>query len=199
MGGPAASVLLRRPLTEADHAVGRAIVDPTRFDQSGTPFDYGMFWIADTRPIGGSYVGEGHPFGAFFGIQPDREPEDLPQIEAAYGFMPADEILLVAFCNQDADHRILGEVCAALAERFSGLVDFGGALLGRGSENWPLDLWTSDWHEVEPRFRESITGMPGQIVGIEYEPQPGRRWVTHVSDAVFARAWLKSPQFRMVK
>jgi hypothetical protein len=132
-------------------------------------------------------------------MQPDWEPEQLPQVAEAFGFTPVDEILVVAFCNGDEDHRILGELCVRLVERFGGLVSFGGALWPPVPPEAGIDVLHADWRQVEPHFRRMIEALPGKVVGLKYEPQPGRQWVVHVANEAFARAWLSHPRFRMVK
>ena len=126
MSGPVASVLLREVLTETDRAAIRTWIDAVRDRNTEKPFVFDQFWVRDTRSIGGEYLGAGRPFGVFTGLQPDWEPEQLPQVEAAFGFTPTDEILIVAFCNGDEDHRILAELCVRGAELFGGVVSFGG-------------------------------------------------------------------------
>jgi hypothetical protein len=35
-----------------------------------------------------------------------------------------------------------------------------------------------------------VTGLPGKVVGLRYEPLPDREWVVHVGDAAFCgRGW----------
>src|SRR5262245_31998881 len=124
MAGPVSSVLLREQLTEVDHAVIRGIIDNVSDHDTDRPPVPDAFWVCDTSSIGGTYRGDGRPFAVFTGLQPDWEPEQLPQVAGAFGFTPVDEILVVAFCNGDEDHRILGELCVRLLEGFGGLVSF---------------------------------------------------------------------------
>lgn len=199
MAGPAASVLLPRRLTEGDGSSIRAVVHGISDHQVEIPPVRDGFWVGDTRSIGGTYLNVGRPFSIHLGLQAEWEPGQLSQIPDAFGFLPLDEILVVAYCNQDADHRILGTLCAYLVERFGGLLNFGGELWPPVPPEAGIDLLEADWCGVEPYFRRMVAGLPGKIVGVRYEPQPGKEAVVHVADAKFARAWLGHPQFHMVK
>src|SRR4051794_24931630 len=104
MGGPVASVLLSKPLTPADRVALRELLDAvSAHDLQRHPVP-DAFWVCDTRAAGGGYTGDGRPFAVFTGLQPDWEPEQLPQVATAFGFTPVDEIQVVAFCNGDEDH-----------------------------------------------------------------------------------------------
>ncbi len=199
MAGRSASVLLPAPLTEPDHARLRQWLEAVSGEEVAGTFGEFDFHIADTRPVAGGYVGDGRPFALHTGLQPDWEwePDELPQVAAAFGFTPVDEILLIAFCSREEDHRVLGELSAWLAEQFRGVVCFWGALTVSVPSVVGLGYSDSDWRELERHFRQSIEGLPGRIVGLPYEAAPGRTWVTHFADAVFARAWLRHPQFHM--
>lgn len=161
MAGPTCSVLspaMSRPGSSADALVG--LVASVR--------DGDSFWVHDTRPIGGTYTGAGRPFLLF------REPRgegELRALEKAIGWMPAQEIGLAAMTNTKDDHRILAELAIWLAERDSGLVDFGGDL---------------------PPVSQ-VVEQPSSEVG-----QPSFA-VAHIADPRSLRAWLLSSEFRMVK
>ena len=199
MAGPVASVLLREKLTEPDRVAIRGIIDNISDHDTDKPPVPDAFWVCDTISIGGTYSSEGRPFAVFTGLQPDWEPEQLPQVAGTFGFTPVDEILIVAFCNSDEDHRILGELSVRLLGRFGGLVSFGGALWPPIPPEAGIDILYADWRQVEPHFRRMVEALPGKVVGLKYEPQPGREWVVHVADVAFLRAWLGHPRFRMVK
>jgi len=195
--GPGASVLLPEPLTDKDHTVLRELIDAVGGrDRHPIP---DAFWFCDTRPAGGGYTGGGRPFAVATGLQQNREPDDLRQLATTFGFTLVDEILVVALYNGDEDHRILGELCVWLVERFGGVVDFNGALWPPVPSEAAIDILDADWRQVEPYFRRMVEGMPGRIEGLWYESQPGLVWVAHVGDAAFLRAWLEHPRFRMVK
>jgi hypothetical protein len=199
MAGPSASVLLREQLTYSQEVGLREYINAVSehdLDKSPSLDD---FSVGDTRSVGGGYSGGGRPFSLSTGLQPDWELEQLLQVHAEFGFLPVDELLVIAFCNGDQDHRILGELCVWLVERMGGIINFGGALWPPVPASAGIDFLHADWRQVEPYFQEMVMGMPGRVSGLGYETQSGRQWVIHVADAVFARAWLDHPRFRMVK
>lgn len=201
MGGPSASVLLPRSLNDQDHAAIRElIVAMSRQDLGNHPLGPDAFWVCDTHPAGGRYLGSGRSFAVNCGSPSHFDVAELARIETGFGFAPAAEVTVSAFCNDDEDHRILGEFCTRLAEKLGGIVDFNGALLppipvGR----LVVDFVDLEWRQVETDFLRMIAGLPGLLLGISYEPQPGREWVHHIGDVAFLKAWLGHPNFRMVK
>jgi hypothetical protein len=100
-----------------------------------------------------------------------REERELQAIEKATGWMPAQEIGLAAMVNTEQDHRILAELAIWLAERHSGVVDLGGEV--------PL---------VSQAVHESLSSSGEDLTAVAHIARP---------DAL--RAWLGSPDFRMVK
>jgi len=85
----------------------------------------------------------------------------------------------------------------AMAERPAGIVDFDGALL-------PFPLSLSDhsslsWAAVATRVDAVLGRLPGLLVAATYRVSDQRIWASHFSDAIFLRAWLKHPDFHMVK
>lgn len=199
MAGPAATVLLPQTLSAAGRAALGECVHAVSDHGLDKPPTLDDFCVCDTRPISGGYVGECRPFAVQVGLQPEWEPRQLAGVAEAFGFAPADELVVVAFCNRGADHRILGELCVWLAERFGGLIHFGAALWPPVPREANIDALDADWRQVEPFFRRMVEGLPGRVVGLRSEPQPGLEWVAHVADAAFLRAWLEHPQFHMVK
>jgi hypothetical protein len=199
MAGPVATVLINEPLSDPDRASLRTLIDAVNDPNLDRTPNSSSFWVCNTKPIGGGYTGDGRSFAIEDGLQPDWEPGQLLAVAEAFGFLPQDEVVVVAFCNSCEDHRILGELCLWLALRFRGVVNFGGALWPGVPPDAGIDIFDADWREVEPHFRRMIAGMPGQIVGLWYELNPGREWVRHVADADFLRVWLGNPRFRMVK
>lgn len=53
--------------------------------------------------------------------------------------------------------------------------------------------WTID------EVRAFLSTMPGKTFEHWYEVTPTRRFVSHSVDTDFLEAWLKHPQFRMIK
>jgi Family of unknown function (DUF6368) len=44
-----------------------------------------------------------------------------------------------------------------------------------------------------------VQAMPGKVYEIYYETESNGRWVYHIVDTAFMRAWLNHPRFRMIK
>jgi hypothetical protein len=211
MGGPSASILLRERLTRAErdqiHSAVRAVSSDVHANQV-----YACdFWVNDMRPLGGSYVGNGRPFGLGFhepdenpGLILDWEPEELDRLVAEIGFMPQQKVGYMAFCNGREDHVILAHLTLHVAELTGGMIDFNGALHpplpARITDEW---LWweKTPWSDVEHYFTAMVGAMPGRIVSVIDPAQVGeaRHWPGHVADATFLRAWLAHPDFHMIK
>jgi hypothetical protein len=199
MAGPVATVLIPEPLSDSGRAAIGEMVDAVSVHDPDEPPVLGAFWVRDTAPIEGGYSGEGRPFAIETGLQPDWEPGQLAAVAEAFGCAPRDELVVIAFCNGREDHRILGELCLRLADRFGGVICFGGALWPDVPPEAGFDILDADWPRVEPYFRRMVAGVPGRVVGLRHERASGGEWVVHVGDASFLRAWLEHPQFRMVK
>ena len=167
---------------------------------------YWEFWVINTLPIHGDYVGKGRPFG--FSMQaPEQtlevDPDDLASIHNHFGFQPEYCVQVDASCNDETDHAILGALMLHFATSLDGVIDFGGAILPR----LPAGLdkkgswWKKkdEWANVESYFRKMVEIMPGKVVSIEYQTINDKTWAYHVADATFLRAWLQHPDFHMIK
>ena len=140
--------------------------------------------ITDTTNIGGRYRGEARPFVG--GVRDLLTAKDtscfsdgkILAIEARFGVTCRSEIELAAMCNGDCDHQILAEVVASLAERFKGVVAFGG-LLPLGNI-LPFGLHVISWIDA-----------PNFIGKSDYSE--------HCATADAVRWWLSQPIFRMVQ
>lgn len=124
------------------------------------------------------------PFILSFGPE---YPEGLSEICDAglpevVGWSPEDVVTLAAMCNRDEDHRLLANLCAELAEKEDGLIDFGGYLAigpiveGSGPE---------DALRIE---------NPDGVTGLLFATS-----LSHYGDVSLLRSWLQHPSFRMVK
>lgn len=172
MGGPAASVLVR---LNSPIPTWREILSPFACEWCDGHFCY----IKDTRPFGGTYNGEPRPFvgsiDEFSGrpetLYSEYSEAEVTAVEATTERSFSHAIVLAATCNQSMDHRILGEVSAAIAERYDGIVNFD-SLSAPLSE---LGLLKSEWIED----------------GLEY-------WIVLGSTAS-ARKWLAHERFHMLK
>src|SRR5262245_43911435 len=111
MAGPVATVLLAEKLSVSDRAALSECVHAVSDHDLDTPPTLDDFCVCDIRPIGGGYTGECRPFAVQVGLQSEWEPGQLADVAEAFGFVPRDELVVIAFCNRGADHRILGELC----------------------------------------------------------------------------------------
>lgn len=173
--GPVATLLLRNPLSGEDLTELRAWIASLSHTVEGN-----CFWIADMRPIGGDYVGEGRPFCISFEAltvseeNRDYSDEELDVIEQAIGYRPAASVGFIAYADDAVDHRVLGELCLKVAEDRDGIIDFGGELPEAAAVR--EDLYSIPYRSAGP----NSTGY-------------------HVGTAAFLCWWLSADEFRMVK
>lgn len=131
-------------------------------------------------------------------------PEELINIKKAIGFSPKFVLNLYACSNKDIDHTILGELSLIWAEKFKGIIDFGGAIYPYNSlpEEMKKGMWLwekANWIDIKPYFDEMIQSINGKIFTIEYDIDNHRNWVFHLCDAKFMKNWLKNPNYRLIK
>jgi hypothetical protein len=122
--GPVATLLLRNPLSGEDLTELRSWIASLSHTVEGN-----CFWIADMRPIGGDYVGDGRPFCISFEAltvseeNRDYSDEELDVIEQAIGYRPAASVGFIAYADDAVDHRVLGgqlpEAAAAREDLYS--------------------------------------------------------------------------------
>ncbi|MFT3924265.1 MAG: DUF6368 family protein [Myxococcales bacterium] len=178
--GPIASVLFERPLSSEELVRLEADVGDISSAVRGRDF-----WVTDTRPIGGSFLAGdgGQPFTWTHGFEPYLLPtelaEQLAEVERGFGFRPSDELTFSAACNAEQDHRILAELCCAVAERWDGVVDLGGDPGAR-------------------RHAESLLQGPGVFASESRSSSGDSCRHVYLSPGAL-RQWLLHPSFRMVK
>lgn len=169
MAGPAASVLVAMV---APYPTWRELLAPFTSDWHDD-----LCYVQDMTPFSGSYSAEPRPFvGRAVAIRHDPEKEyfnatRFDEIMRVTRRKFTHSIEVAAMCNRPEDHRVLGELVAALAEMYDGWVDFD-SLDAPVSE---LGMQRCCWHED----------------GCEY-------W-TVLGDPAAARRWLRHPLFRMLK
>jgi uncharacterized protein DUF6368 len=210
MGGPSVSVVLgvdpaeddRRELWNTLQGLGKRASEGEVWPD---------LWIRTTRPVGGSYDGEGRPFGVRWKQGEDYagEDEDFPawhkDIAQCFGFLPQSRIFLEAGCSDAADHRIMGELVLYLARSMHAAIDLHGELIPASSlrQEKATDLpWLfkeASWSDVAGPVERFFKSLPGKIFAVPYPTAGGRTWVTHVCDAEFMEAWLRHPEFHMIK
>lgn len=196
MGGPTSAVLLPAELNQSQteqleqwlHSVGHEV----RAGQFG-----GWDFSIGDATASGDFSGSDRPFAICL-FKPELEPHEAAVVKSHFGFLPRQALQIDAFCNGKEDHKLLGWLTLHLAERYNGIVDFLGALLPplplrSGAESW------ENWSDFAAAFDVWAEEMPGKIVSVEYETGNGRQWASHKADVHFFRAWLKHPQFGMIK
>lgn len=177
MAGPAASILLRSPITSADQS--RILATLT---QLATHIDGNDFWL-----------GNEHPFFVDFDEEYPGELEDLDDtgLPTLLGWRPRGILSFAAMCNGDRDHELLAALCIRFAEQLDGLIDFGGQLrIGP-------DL--SGAFPAPPCRIDGPEGLPGVLYAAAYQTARGPFATSHYADAAFLRAFVHHPRFRMVK
>lgn len=214
--GPGASILLRHALTEEQltdlEQWLRSISSSSLEGQRG---DW-KFWVKDVQLIGLlDDCREAHPFGLAtpsmeFKWEQDFLNEEDGSVDADIwielqeereqwlqhlGFIPEQNITIYAGCNHPIDHRILGQLVLLLAERYDGIINLEGALYPPDEPG--RDLFDVTIEEVEQYVKE--LPLPGRIFHMYYSTGRNTRWLYHLVDADFLRAWLQHPQFHMIK
>ena len=201
MGGPSAGVELRRPLSQGELADVQSMIDSISSHRLAEDF-----WINNTAPIGGHYSGEDQPFALCFSRTSESFDEDDAeryehQIDGTFGYRPVQSVDWVAMCNGDHNHQVLGELCLWTAERFDGVIGFGGPLLPALPEHLRGRRMCERlaWDEVRPLHHQMVGGMPGRIIEHLYRTANDTTWAFHTADVEFMRAWLTHPEFHMIK
>lgn len=160
--------------------------------------------VVNTLQIGGSYSGSGRPFLI---NSDDKEPWYEPaEMEATmvlhervFGFRPDSAINVSAMSKQNEDHRILGELSVAMAERLNGVIDMCGLIALHRTLLPAIDPWDASWSDVQDRVQAFTDAMPGRTAAFPYMTSSGREWASHTVDPTFLRSWLVHPAFRMVE
>lgn len=194
MGGPSARVLLRAPLG-ADQL-------NTLLHQAFEPVECitGVSWhLTDPAALGMTDTQvEAGPLE----VNPRvwQRDDDLTK---HIGFRPAAEIGVISARKSRDDHRVLGHLCLALALFDDGLIDFHGGLV---PFPWPSEIDVLPQKRTRQqcdflleRIAKKMSKLPGRLYEIRYRTGPGRHWVHHIGDAEFLDAWLRHPNFRMIK
>lgn len=178
MAGPTASIWIDTPVDSATQEFVHSICTLVASEVEGSDFR-----VKDTRPINGSYNGQGRPFlSTLDDLLPgyiDYIPEDISAVSSHFASEAKAEISFAAMCNQPEDHRILGELCLHTANAFNGIVNFNGGLY---------------FGVYRDRAKRSSV-LRSLATKDDYLS-------TDLSDygtTDFLRAWLSHPDFRMVK
>ncbi|MGA5819689.1 DUF6368 family protein [Kitasatospora sp. NPDC094028] len=149
------------------------------------------FWVRDGAAV---ELAEADlaDLGVFF-LSEDEEVPAEDEDYSAFPRPPVQGLVLGAGCSGPANHRALGRLALALAERLGALVDFDGVL----GYCTPRD----DAHDeaLLAGARALVAALPGRVVEVSYDTWGGERWFRHVGDPEFLAAWLRHPAFHLVK
>ena len=145
-----------------------------------------------------------HPFDVGFG---EDYPGDLEE-RFAYGgskllgWMPKDTMILNAGCNSNEDHRVLAELAAHFARKFSGLVDLEGSPRTAVQEDDP----TVKHEPFEYRLKGGVAGRLFFIPSsnARYSLPPDGEWTLcktghFYGDADYVEWLLRDPAFALGK
>jgi len=130
--------------------------------------------------------------GGFFLSEDECLPAD-DEDYSAFPVPPVQGLILCAGCSGPENHLLLGHLALAMACRLGALVDFDGVLgypTPRDETRDEADLATA---------RTLVASLPGRVAEVSYDTGGGGRWFRHVGDAEFLTAWLRHPDFRLIK
>ena len=195
MAGPCASVFVACAVDALEAVRHRFLSQVSNSQQDND------FWVSDTTAIGGSHKGEGRPF--CWRQSERQEWEDEPneyeqrQIGNLLGAPPRSQLSFCAMCNDDCDHRVLGELCISMARELNGIVRFDG-LLTTCQTVEEVRLWRElSAEEHCKRFMAEVGNGGGRLTAFGLDPEDSPS--CHYGDARFLKHWLGHPKFRMVK
>ncbi len=176
MAGPTAAILVPERLTDDVLDDIRAELDRVAERREGN-----NFWI------------ELRPFIVSFGEEYEGELAELANdgLPSVLGWTPADTFFFAAMRNDSVDHALLGQLCVRFARKLGGVIDFGGKV-------WPEPSLDGTAH-VEAVRVERPSGLDGVLFAASYFSESGRYGTCHYGDSTLLEAWLKQPNFRMVK
>jgi hypothetical protein len=216
MGGPSVGIPLREPLTHTQLDDLEAWVRSLSSDVQGDDGNW-YFELRDTRAV--EFVSDTQPDMPFdLGVENNWKPEDYtnadgtldPKLVAEYeeerrqwlvgvGFHPAQYIWMNAGSRDSINHAILGHMALTLARRYDGWVFLNGPIL-------PPQLFVGleDFYNPPPGTLEKIHAhvigmLPGRVAENYYMTASGHEWVSHVLDVEAFEAWLRHPEFHLIK
>ena len=173
MAGPTASILVPSPAYQSRVCSLLSARFPD-LEANPIPLDNVAFdgWITK------------RPFFVDCGWAYKREIEDFDfdGFQKGFGWSPVDQVTIAAMCNDDIDHRLLAQICVAIAEEFHGAVNFGGR---------PFSL-TDD-------IIKSLSGKPIALAAFDGGVLKNPELSVCFADSTFVSEWLHHPSFRMVK
>ncbi|BDS10902.1 DUF6368 family protein [Aureispira anguillae] len=197
MGGPTSSILLKAIPTKLVWNEINSIVNNISKKVEGS-----SFWVKSTYPINGKIIttDENRPFYIESNeINTDYSVNEISQISDLLNIKPRYCLDVGAMCSKTIDHQILGELTLFIADKFDGIIDFGGALSPYYLLPNHLSKEDVNWSEIKPYFETMAKDIKGKIYSINYKTSLDKDWVFHICDVDFMRSWLKNKHFYMIK
>ncbi|BDS10953.1 DUF6368 family protein [Aureispira anguillae] len=197
MGGPTSSILLKAIPTKLVWNEINSIVNNISKKVEGS-----SFWVKSTYPINGKIIttNENRPFYIESNeINTDYSVNEISQISDLLNIKPRYCLHIGAMCSKTIDHQILGELTLFIADKFDGIIDFGGALSPYHLLPNHLSKEDVNWSEIKPYFETMAKDIKGKIYSINYKTSLDKDWVFHICDVDFMRSWLKNKHFYMIK
>ncbi len=213
MAGPVVSVLLREALAKAQLKEIDQWLRSVATRVEGTRSRRGEWelWM-DGVPVGRPggepqctiIVSVQGPDPYEFGLDPFEAPDLMEEIGLVIGYYPAQEILVIAMCNQRIDHCLIARLALHFARQFDALIDLDGTI----TPPLPPPAKKEDgmyvpWFELVTRdeIHTFLADLPGTVweIGAEGEIDGHASLPSHVVDATFLDAWIRHPHFHMIK
>ncbi|MFD3851415.1 DUF6368 family protein [Streptomyces microflavus] len=193
MSGPAIGLWLFEPRGFADILADvvpwlETFCEPVEAKASGDV----DFWVRDASALG-LRAFDPADVGVFF-LSEDEEMPAEDEDYLAFSRPPVQGLIVGAGCSESVNHVLLGHLTLALARRLDALVDFDGLLGGHRTAGED----TSN-EAVLARARALASELPGRLAEVSYDTGGGGRWLRHVGDVEFLEAWLRHPDFHLIK
>ncbi len=150
------------------------------------------FWVRDGSALG-LRAFDPAGVGVFF-LSEDEEMPAEDEDYSSFSRPPAQGLVVGAGCSGSVNHVLLGHLTLALACRLDAMVDFDGLLSSRPSTGEGTGIETA-----LARGRALASTLPGTLAEVSYDTGGGGRWYRHVGDVEFLRAWLRHPDFHLIK
>ncbi|MGW2684595.1 DUF6368 family protein [Streptomyces sp. NPDC001414] len=193
MSGPAVGLWLFEPRGFADILADvvpwlETFCDPVEAKANGDV----DFWVRDGSTLG---LRTFEPAGAgVFFLSEDEEMPAEDEDYSAFAHPPVQGLVVGAGCSGPVNHLVLGHLALALARRLDALVDFDGLLTSH-----PTAGDDTGNEAARARARALASALPGRLAEVSYDTGGGGRWLRHVGDVEFLQAWLRHPDFHLVK
>lgn len=132
----------------------------------------------------------------------DLGAADLQLVAKRWGRQPAAQIAISTYGGSLLEHVLLGIFSLMLAVRFSGWINFQGALMPNFDQVQQqlgklYFLEKATWQEVRPIVQTELTEIGGELLELPARTPDHRAWANHIGDSVFMDGWLKHNNFHM--